>query len=56
MVDKTLHATKIAAIRDAAARVRQVLPSDRAVFAADRSHAITTGMTFGVAPLSASQN
>ena len=37
MVDKTLLASKIAAIRDAAARVREVLPADREAFAADRT-------------------
>lgn len=37
MVDKTLLASKIAAIRDAAARVREVIPADREAFAADRT-------------------
>jgi uncharacterized protein YutE (UPF0331/DUF86 family) len=37
MVDKTLLASKIAAIRDAAARVREVLPADRVALAADRT-------------------
>lgn len=37
MVDKTLLAAKIAAIRDAAARVHEVLPPDRSAFAADRT-------------------
>jgi uncharacterized protein YutE (UPF0331/DUF86 family) len=37
MVDKTLLASKIAAVRDAVARIRSVLPSDPGVFAADRT-------------------
>lgn len=37
MVDKTLLASKIAALRDAAAPVREVLPADREAFAADRT-------------------
>ncbi len=37
MVDKTLLATKIAAVRDAVARVRAVLPADAARFLADRT-------------------
>jgi uncharacterized protein YutE (UPF0331/DUF86 family) len=37
MVDKTLLAAKIAAIRDAAARIREVLPTDRDTFYADRT-------------------
>ena len=37
MVDKTLLASKIAAIRDAVARVQQLLPADRQAFAADRT-------------------
>lgn len=37
MVDKTLLAAKIAAIKDAAARVREVLPPKREAFAADRT-------------------
>jgi uncharacterized protein YutE (UPF0331/DUF86 family) len=37
MVDKTLLASKIATIRDAAARIREVLPPDRDAFAADRT-------------------
>jgi len=37
MVDRTVLATKIAAVRDAAARVRSVLPADAETFAADRT-------------------
>jgi uncharacterized protein YutE (UPF0331/DUF86 family) len=37
MVDRTLVAAKIAAVRDAAGRVRAVLPQDREVFLADRT-------------------
>jgi len=37
VVDKTLLATKIAAVRDAVARIRSVLPDDVAVFVADRT-------------------
>lgn len=37
MVDKSVLAAKISAIRDAVARVRQVLPSSAAAFAADRT-------------------
>lgn len=37
MVDKVLLATKIAAVRDAVARIRAVLPSDREAFLRDRS-------------------
>jgi len=37
MVDNTLLAAKIAAVRDASSRIRAVLPSDRQVFLADRT-------------------
>lgn len=37
MVDRAVLATKIAAVRDAAARVRSVLPADQAAFLADRT-------------------
>ena len=37
MVDRAIAATRIAAIRDAVARIRQVMPADAATFAADRS-------------------
>lgn len=37
MVDKVLLATKIAAIRDAVARIRVVLPADVEAFVADRT-------------------
>jgi uncharacterized protein YutE (UPF0331/DUF86 family) len=37
MVDNALHASKIAAIRDAVARVRAVLPADLAGFLSDRT-------------------
>lgn len=37
MVDKTVVAAKVAAVRDAVTRVRAVLPADRAVFLADRA-------------------
>jgi uncharacterized protein YutE (UPF0331/DUF86 family) len=37
MVDKTLLASKIAAVRDAVGRIRSVLPSDADAFAADRT-------------------
>jgi hypothetical protein len=37
MVDETLLAAKIAAIRDAVTRIRAVLPSDVDAFLADRT-------------------
>ncbi len=37
MVDRTIAATKIAAIRDAVDRIRRTLPSDPRVFEADRT-------------------
>jgi uncharacterized protein YutE (UPF0331/DUF86 family) len=37
MVDRVLLAAKIAAVRDAVARIRTVLPADRDAFAADRT-------------------
>jgi uncharacterized protein YutE (UPF0331/DUF86 family) len=37
MVDRTVLATKIAAVRDAAARVRSVLPADEGAFRSDRT-------------------
>jgi uncharacterized protein YutE (UPF0331/DUF86 family) len=37
MVDNTLLAAKIAAVRDAVDRIRSVLPADSDVFAADRT-------------------
>lgn len=37
MVDSTLVANRIALIRDAVARIRQVLPSDEVAFLADRT-------------------
>lgn len=37
MVDKALLATKIAAVRDAIARIRSVLPASREAFVADRT-------------------
>ena len=37
MVDKALVAAKIAAVRDAVARIRSVLPADRRAFVADRT-------------------
>ncbi len=37
MVDNALVAAKIAAVRDAVARIRSVLPADAEVFAADRT-------------------
>jgi uncharacterized protein YutE (UPF0331/DUF86 family) len=37
VVDKTLLAAKIAAVRDAVARIRSVLPEDATVFVADRT-------------------
>ena len=37
MVDRAIAAAKVASIRDAVARIRQVLPPDAAAFAADRS-------------------
>ena len=37
MVDKTLLASKIAAVRDAVARVRTVLPADVEAFVSDRT-------------------
>lgn len=37
MVDKAILAAKIAAVRDAVARVRAVLPADRETFASDRT-------------------
>jgi uncharacterized protein YutE (UPF0331/DUF86 family) len=37
MVDKTVLATKIAAVRDAVARIRSVLPEDAGTFASDRT-------------------
>ncbi len=37
MVDRSLLAKAIADIRDAVARIRQVLPTDRVAFAADRT-------------------
>ncbi len=37
MVDRRLLAVKVAAVRDAVARVRAVLPDDRAAFLADRT-------------------
>jgi uncharacterized protein YutE (UPF0331/DUF86 family) len=37
VVDKTILASKIAAVRDAAARIRSVLPADATVFVADRT-------------------
>ena len=37
MVDKTILASKIAAVRDAVARIRSILPEDATVFVADRT-------------------
>jgi uncharacterized protein YutE (UPF0331/DUF86 family) len=37
VVDKALLASKIAAVRDGVARIRSVLPVDRAAFVADRT-------------------
>jgi uncharacterized protein YutE (UPF0331/DUF86 family) len=37
VVDKTVVATRIAAVRDAVGRIRATLPADRGVFLADRS-------------------
>jgi uncharacterized protein YutE (UPF0331/DUF86 family) len=37
MVDKVILAAKIVAVRDAAARIRAVLPADSGVFASDRT-------------------
>lgn len=37
MVDEALLATKIAAVNDAVARIRDVLPADRDLFVSDRS-------------------
>ena len=37
MVDEPLLAAKVAAVRDAVARIREVLPPDRAQFVADRT-------------------
>lgn len=37
MVDRTLLAAKIAAVRDAVRRIREVLPPSREAFAADRT-------------------
>jgi uncharacterized protein YutE (UPF0331/DUF86 family) len=37
MVDKTVLASKIAAVRDAVARIRSVLPEDAVVFIGDRT-------------------
>lgn len=37
MVDKALLATKVAAIRDAVARIRAMLPSEPAAFVSDRT-------------------
>ncbi len=37
MVDKALVAAKVASVRDAVARIRAVLPEDRAAFLGDRT-------------------
>lgn len=49
MVDKALVAAKIAAVRDAVARIRAVLPTDRDAFVADRTAREVTVLNLFVA-------